>query len=145
MFRQNSVSFLSWPLYCRVCLFSWYRYPNHVLIQATTVQQLAPQSITIKHCKPIQASFEKPQEEHVPVLPALLLGCCQALIVPGETQNTGVSVDACLLHHSWGAPGGSPGAPGFCIIFFISTEDPPSVGSTPLSYLGNPVLFTRHL
>lgn len=146
--RQNSVSVLTWPLTVEFAHFAGISTPAMFCFNLPAVQQLAPQISecrTIKSRKPIQASFNKPQREHVHSLPALLLGWCQALTVPGETQNAGLSADARPLHHSCTAPAGIPGVPSFWIISFTSAEDPPSVGSKALSYFGKSSIIQQAL
>lgn len=131
---------------CRICLFPSCKYPTTSCFKLLTVQNLAPKIskyVIIESHKPKQASVYKPQEVHAPILAALRPAWPQALTVPAETQNAGLSVGACLLLFMCNTCG-IPGALCFCIIPFSSTADPPSVGSTLLSYLGNPVLFSRH-
>lgn len=134
---QNSVSVLTCPFPLEVACFPGISIPTMFCFKLPAVQQLAPQiseCLTIKSCKLMQVSFNKPREEHVHILLALLLGCCHTSAVPGETQNTGFSVDAYPLHHPCAPPGRNPGSLGFWITSFTSTKDPPSVGSKALSY-----------
>lgn len=134
---QNSVSVPTCPFPVEFACFPGISIPTTFCFKLPAVQQLAPQiseCLTIKSCKLMQVSFNKPREEHVHILPALLLGCCHASAVPGEIQNTGFSVDAYPLHHLCAPPGGNPGSLGLWITSFTSTKDPPSVGSKALSY-----------